>query len=194
MGCTSAGHQARGCRVLPYGFVFCQHGHAVWRRIASISTTTGRNLRISDDESLFAWVDKGAKADELHGLLADSPLQFQDSGCIGPRRSQHTEKKAWQTTNVGLNIQRSLVSGQMPLICGYRGQAGYLSVAKTPMGDQYARCNLAELQGCMDLIPSGNLFFPQIIPHIDRFHPSHETIIRYSFSVSTRTTQTGIYV
>jgi hypothetical protein len=151
-------------------------------------------LRISDDESIFAWINKHAKSDELHGLLADSPLQFQDSGGIGPRRSQHTEKKAWQTTNMGLNIQRSLVSGQMPLLCGYRGQAGYLSVATTPVGDQYARCNLAEMQGCMDLTPSGNLFFPQIIPHIDRFHPSHETIIRYSFSVSTRTTQTGIYV
>jgi hypothetical protein len=154
-------------------------------------------LRISDDESIFAWINKDAKSDELHGLLADSPLHFQDSGGIGPRRSQHSEKKAWQTTNMGLNIQRSLISGQMPLLCGYRGRAGYLSITTTPVGDQHARCRLAELQDCMQFAhssPRGNLFFPQVIPHVDRFHPMHETIIRYSFSVSARTTQDGIYV
>jgi hypothetical protein len=151
-------------------------------------------LRISDDESIFAWVNKDAKSDELHGLLADSPLHFQDSRDIGPRRSPHPGRKAWQTTNMGLNIQRSLISGQMPLLCNYRGRAGYLSVATTPAGHQYARCHLAELQGCMHLTPDGNLFFPQVILHSDRYHPLHETIIRYSFSVSTRTTQNGMYV
>jgi hypothetical protein len=152
-------------------------------------------LRISDDESIFAWVDKDAKADDLHGLLADSPLHFQNSGNIGPRPAgQHTERKAWQTTNMGLNIQRSLVSGHMPLLCCYRGQAGYLGVATASVGDQYARCNLAELQRCMGFETNADLFFPQVVPHFDRFHPMHETVIRYSFSVSTHTTQDRTYV
>lgn len=151
-------------------------------------------LEISDEESVFAWVDKEAKASDLHGLLADSPLHFRDSGNIGPLPDRHFERKPLQTTNLGLNFQRSLISGQMPLLCGHRSQAGYLSVATAPVGDQYARCRLAELQACMYVRQTGNLYFPQIIPHLDRYHPVHETVIRYSLSVSPRTTQDNIYV
>lgn len=152
-------------------------------------------LRISDDESIFAWVDKEAKASDLHGLLADSPLNFQDSGSIGPLPDRHSKRNPLQTTNLGLHIQRSLISGQMPLLCGYRGRAGYLSVSAAPVGGgQHARCRLSELQDCMGVNQSGNLLFPQVTPHSDRFHPAHETVIRYSVSVGPRTTQDGTYI
>lgn len=151
-------------------------------------------LRSSDDESIFAWVDKNAKDDDLHGLLADDPRKFEGSGCIGPLQDQHVERKPLQSTNLGLSIQRGLVNGRMPLLCGYRGRAGYLSVVTTPVGRQYARCQLAQLPDCAYLEQTGNLSFPQVIPHMDRFHPMHETVIQYSTSVSHRTKQDNIYV
>jgi hypothetical protein len=151
-------------------------------------------LRTSDDESIFAWVDKNAEDDDLHGLLADDPQKFEDSGNIGPFADQHDERKPLQSTNLGLNIQRDLVHGLMPLLCGYRGRAGYLSVATASVGKQYARCRLGELPDCIYLEQTRSLLFPQVIPHIDRFHPIHETIIRYSISMNHGTTQHGIYV
>jgi hypothetical protein len=149
-------------------------------------------LRNSDDESIFAWVDKDAKKEDLHGLLADDPQKFEDSGSIGPYR--HAERKPLQSTNLGLSIQRDLIDGRMPLLCGYRGRAGYLSIVTAPVGKQHARCQLSELPACAYLEQTGNLSFPQVIPHSDRFHPMHETIIRYSISVSHRTTQNNMYV
>jgi hypothetical protein len=151
-------------------------------------------LRNTDDESIFAWVDKDANDDDLHGLLADDPQKFEGSGGIGPLPNQHAERKPLQSTNLGLSIQRDLVDGRMPLLCGYRGRAGYLSVVTTPVGKQYARCRLAELPDCIYLEQTGNLSFPQIIPHIDRLHPMHETIIRYSISLKYRKRQDSIYI
>jgi hypothetical protein len=152
-------------------------------------------LRSTDDESIFAWVDKDAKDDLLHGLLADGPKSFQDSGSIGPLPwvNQHAERKPLQSTNLGLNIQRGLVDGRMPLLCGYRGLAGYLSVATAPVGGQHARCRLAELQACVYLEQSGNLSFPQVIPHIDRYNPVQETVIPYTISVSSQTRHDHVY-
>lgn len=151
-------------------------------------------LRSTDDESIFAWIDKNAKDDDLHGLLADDPEKFENSGNIGPLPDQHAERKPLQSTNLGLSIERDLVNGRMPLLCGYRGRAGYLSVVIAPVGRQYARRQLAQLPGCAHLEQTGSLSFPQVIPHMDRFHPMHETVIRYSISVSHRTTQDNIYV
>jgi hypothetical protein len=151
-------------------------------------------LRTSDDESIFAWIDKDAKDDDLHGLLADDPQKFEGSGSIGPLPNQHAEGKPLQSTNLGLSIQRNLIDGRMPLLCGYRGRAGYLSIVTAPLGKQYARCQLSELPACIHLEQTGNLSFPQVIPHSDRFHPMHETVIRYSISVSHRTRQDNAYV
>ena len=151
-------------------------------------------LRSSDDESIFAWVDKEAEPNDLHGLLADSPLQFHDSGNIGPLLDPNSERKPLQLTNLGLNIQRRLIGGQMPLLCGYRDQAGYLSVATTHVGGQHARYRLAELRGCMHVEHTGNLSFPQLIPRFDRFHDAHANVIRYAVAVSSKTTQDGVYV
>lgn len=151
-------------------------------------------LRNTDDESIFAWVDKDANDDDLHGLLADDPQKFEGSGGIGPLPDQHAERKPLQSTNLGLSIQRDQADGRMPLLCGYRGRAGYLSVVTAPVGKQFARRRLSELPYCMCLEQTGILSFPQVIPHIDRFHPMHETIIRYSISVSHRTMQDNIYI
>ena len=151
-------------------------------------------LRSTDDESLFAWVDKNAKDDDLHGLLADDPQKFANSGNIGPFPDQRAERKPLQSTNLGLSIQRDLFIDRMPLLCGYRGRAGYLSIVTTPVGRQHARCQLAQLPGCAYLEQTGNLSFPQVIPHIDQFHPIAETVILYSVSVSHRTRQDHKYV
>lgn len=80
-------------------------------------------LRSTDDESIFAWVDKSAKDDDLHGLLADDPQKFECSGSIGSLQDQHAERRPLRSTNLGLSIQRDLVNGRMLLLCGYRGRA-----------------------------------------------------------------------
>ncbi|GAB7328815.1 hypothetical protein MBLNU13_g00703t1 [Cladosporium sp. NU13] len=70
-------------------------------------------LRSTDDESIFAWVDKSAKDDDLHGLLADDPQKFECSGSIGSLQDQHAERKPLRSTNLGLSIQRDLVIPHM---------------------------------------------------------------------------------
>jgi hypothetical protein len=130
----------------------------------------------------------------LHGPPADDPQKFEGSGIIGLLPDQHAEREPLQSTNLGLSIQRDLVNGQMPLLCCYRGRVGCLSVVTAPVENQSARRPPSELLYCIFLEQNGNLSFPQVIPRIDRFHPIHETITRYSISVGHRTTHDKTYV
>lgn len=142
-------------------------------------------LRNSDDESIFAWLDERAKAEDIHGLLADGPFYFKDAGNIGPMLDLHeATRRPWRTTNLGLNIQRapSPMSGQMPLFCGRLGQPGYLTVMIKSVADRSVRCNLAEIRNSMHISQEGNLYFPQEVPHVERFLPM--SIIRYQLRMS----------
>ena len=60
-------------------------------------------MRYSDDHSLFAWIDKRPLASAT-GLLAGSPLDFQDSGGYVHRASQEIDQP-FQMTNKGIHIQ-----------------------------------------------------------------------------------------
>lgn len=142
-------------------------------------------LKSSDDESIFAWLDEGAKAEDTHGLLADCPFFFKNAGDIGPMLDLHEEmRRPWRTTNLGFNIERSLEEDQMPLFCGRRGQRGYLSVTIKRVGDQAVRCNLAEMRSCLDVRQYGDLYFPQEVPQVDQFLPP--PVIRYYLRTSKK--------
>jgi hypothetical protein len=142
-------------------------------------------LKNSDDESIFAWSDESAKADDLHVVLADSPFYFKDSRNIGPLLDWKDDKRRpWQTTNLGLNIQRTLVAGQMPLFCCRRGQPGYLSITISSMRDQSVRCNLAAMGTCMHVPQDDNPYLPLEMPHVDQFLLMSETIILYTVETS----------
>ena len=62
-------------------------------------------MRVSNDQSLFAWVREGAIDYDLTGLLADSPAAFQFSGAIESTRSS----SPFSMTNLGLRITLPLV-------------------------------------------------------------------------------------
>jgi hypothetical protein len=151
-------------------------------------------LKHSDDESIFAWSDKSAKADDSHVILADSPSYFKDSGNIGPLLDWKDERRRpWQTTNFGLNIRRTLVAGQMPLFCCRRGQPGYLSITIGSIGDRSVRCNLAEIGTCMHVSQDDNLYFPLEMPHGDQFVLTSETIIFYTVEMSPAMALGGLW-
>lgn len=66
-------------------------------------------MRRSDDHSLFAWCDKNAPADQLHGLLADSPDAFDYRGADKIERDRYRYSEGpYAMTNRGLQISLTL--------------------------------------------------------------------------------------
>jgi hypothetical protein len=59
-------------------------------------------MKISDDESLFAWVSKNSRRDRTSGLLANSPAAFESSQQIENTVSQRHQP--YFMTNKGLQI------------------------------------------------------------------------------------------
>ncbi|PVH84096.1 HET-domain-containing protein, partial [Cadophora sp. DSE1049] len=59
-------------------------------------------LRISDDESIFAWEDP---KDDTGGLLARSPEAFRNSGDVRRLDNTHYEKPPYSMTNKGLRVE-----------------------------------------------------------------------------------------
>ena len=60
-------------------------------------------MRVSDDHSLFAWVDKNALGYEHRGLLASHPSCFKKSNCYIPYHNQNIHEP-YSMTNKGLRI------------------------------------------------------------------------------------------
>ncbi|KAJ4372006.1 hypothetical protein N0V83_003779 [Neocucurbitaria cava] len=59
-------------------------------------------MKTSSDDSIFAWRTPDGSVSNLRGLLADSPLEFQDSGhVIRPERNRNS----YTTLNLGLRIE-----------------------------------------------------------------------------------------
>ena len=64
-------------------------------------------LRISDDESIFAWEDP---TDDTGGLLARSPDAFRKSGDVKRLDNMHYEKPPYSMTNKGLRVEFPVLS------------------------------------------------------------------------------------
>ncbi|KAB8215203.1 heterokaryon incompatibility protein-domain-containing protein [Aspergillus novoparasiticus] len=64
-------------------------------------------MKQSDDHTIFAWTDKSAPADLLHGLLASSPAHFANSQNMVPYQ-QLEPTPPYAMTNRGLRIDLSL--------------------------------------------------------------------------------------
>jgi len=64
-------------------------------------------LRISDDESIFAWEDP---ADDNGGLLARSPDAFRKAGDVKRLDNMHYEKPPYSMTNKGLRVEFPVLS------------------------------------------------------------------------------------
>lgn len=65
-------------------------------------------MKTSDDQSLFAWVNRDGDPDELHGLLAPSPAAFAHSNGILPYHDWGDPREPYTLTNRGLRIQLHL--------------------------------------------------------------------------------------
>lgn len=65
-------------------------------------------MKTSDDQSLFAWVNRAGDPDELHGLLAPSPASFAHSNGILPYHDWGDPREPYTMTNRGLRIQLHL--------------------------------------------------------------------------------------
>lgn len=116
-------------------------------------------MKVSDDQSLFAWEDQCEDGDELlidtgdallRGPFARFPAEFANSGDIVPYRQMQTSRPS-ATTNYGLQVDVPLYrlrnsSGKAPLYlaeltCHYEGDfSGSLGIYVRPLrSDQFAR-------------------------------------------------------
>ncbi|KAF5333992.1 hypothetical protein D9758_017524 [Tetrapyrgos nigripes] len=110
-------------------------------------------IKISDDQSIFAWVAASSERNEHRGLLAKSPYEFRMSGevkasesdCIGDRSS-------YSFGNNGLHIHLPLesIGGDdlflASLLCQSERDGSFLSFAlRKTSRHQYARCHPDQL-------------------------------------------------
>jgi hypothetical protein len=107
-------------------------------------------LRISDDESIFAWRDPN---DLSGGLLALSPNAFQLSH--GTSRLSRNDQQQYWMTNKRLSMERQLLRPAaysidsddtfiLPLQCGPGTVIPYVIVLKCVNSDQFARVSSGE--------------------------------------------------
>jgi hypothetical protein len=66
-------------------------------------------LSKSDDESLFAWQQRGPRVSYTHGLLASSPSDFRNSGEIYRIESTVHLRPPFTMTNKGLRMESILI-------------------------------------------------------------------------------------
>ncbi|KAL0253343.1 hypothetical protein SLS55_010319 [Diplodia seriata] len=60
-------------------------------------------MKNTEDESIFAWIDKDATDDATHGLIARSPAYFADSSGIKPYNSDGL-RQVFTKTNRGMHV------------------------------------------------------------------------------------------
>ena len=112
-------------------------------------------MKLSDDQSLFAWVGREASADSFHGLLAMSPRSFAHSNAMLPYEDWEPRPPYGMTSRglcIDLPIRREgdlyVATLDCPVPPDYE-QSNFLTVylKKLSRGDsqQYARVNVGKL-------------------------------------------------
>ncbi|KAE8131107.1 heterokaryon incompatibility protein-domain-containing protein [Aspergillus pseudotamarii] len=119
-------------------------------------------MKHSDDHTIFAWTDKSASPDDLHGLLASSPAHFVDSQDVIAYQ-QWEPTPPYAMTNRGLRIDLALHNPTQQwtgrdlialLHCGVsqdiKGKDGYRFLAirliqLSEFDNRYARRNIGVL-------------------------------------------------
>jgi hypothetical protein len=67
-------------------------------------------IKVSDDETIFAWTDPDAEDDTVHGLLASSPSMFSQSGNFRP--TMLAPQRLYSMTQSGLSIALPMGLGE----------------------------------------------------------------------------------
>jgi len=111
-------------------------------------------VKVSDDETLFAWTNPEASPDSEHGLLATYPAFFADSGSYVPYFDPRASVP-YSMTNQGLRINLSITHIEYSetlhvaaLNCpSLNGATGHLAIylKRVSAGGHYARVKCAEL-------------------------------------------------
>ena len=113
-------------------------------------------MRVSDDHTIFAWTQRHAERQKMHGLLADLPADFASAANIVPRGDLQVSNP-YSVTNSGLQIT-------LPITREGRGLKGYVAfldcvdenhrdkwvtlrlIRLSPRSVQYTRYDLNEIE------------------------------------------------
>lgn len=107
-------------------------------------------MRQSDDQTLFAWKCSRLSSDDVyHGLLAQSPADFKESGeFVQPE--QRFNRSPFAVTNMGISIELAVVHSTMDvylaaLDCETQSKRKRVGIflAPLPQDNQYARVTCA---------------------------------------------------
>lgn len=148
-------------------------------------------MRVSDDQSIFAWIDPSMAPETKHGLLADSPAAFgypEASSMVV--YSPFGEQPAFAMTNRGLDIQLHLTRSRKrrndgdvfaaALNCPHPAKAHseFLAIylaSSDPRQDQFARVNCREFGALNQRGKLASVVVPQIIPRTsaETVYPLH---------------------
>ncbi|KAK8055348.1 hypothetical protein PG993_000575 [Apiospora rasikravindrae] len=170
----------------------------------------GEIMKISDDQSLFAWRKEEVEGESLYssytGLLAPSPMEFLDSHNIAFMENP-LENCPYSSTNKGISIRLNLIPYRADrhepevyialLDCRYHGPEGrpigiYL---KRLEGDQFARIDPHRLFSASDARSNGqptpmDVYVRQSI----RLPRGHLTPRVYGFVLADQISVPGVYL
>ncbi|CAM1506123.1 Fc.00g057640.m01.CDS01 [Cosmosporella sp. VM-42] len=129
-------------------------------------------MKLSDDQSLFAWVDQEASTDSYHGLLAKSPLNFAHSNAMLPYEDWEP-RPPYNMTSRGLCIDLPVTRREdglyvaaldCPVPPDYEDSsflAIYLKKMSRGVGPQFARVNVGKLAKVHERGPHQTIFVRQ---------------------------------
>lgn len=130
-------------------------------------------LRSSDDYTIFAWKTSPVRGHgiipELHGLLADHPSAFRDTGNALPYQWNN---EPCSMTNKGLRLSLGVWRSMAILPCTPSADSPELlavEITEVPGGfQQYARANTAALRVCNTSGQLQSMYFPQVPPKLEK--------------------------
>ncbi|BDD63897.1 hypothetical protein MPDQ_003945 [Monascus purpureus] len=141
-------------------------------------------MKQSDDQSIFAWVDREASPTSLHGLLATSPSQFAGCNDILPYQDWEP-REPYTMTNRGLQIGLPLIHHDKDIYiavldCPSPHSHAYSSflgifLQRLSKADQYARTKVGMLAEVDDRGQTQTIYVRQniLLPEVEGVFPNH---------------------
>lgn len=139
-------------------------------------------MKQSDDQSIFAWVNRDASPKSLHGLMATSPANFAGCSNIIPYEDW-VPRQPYSMTNRGLQIALPLTRCKDGLYAAfldcpspphYTGFVGIFLKRLSEVDEQYARVKVKTLAEVHDPGPTSTIYVRQTIKsEIEGLYPKH---------------------
>lgn len=141
-------------------------------------------MKQSDDQSIFAWVDREASPTSLHGLLATSPSQFAGCNDILPYQDWEP-REPYAMTNRGLQIGLPLIHHEKDIYIAVldcpsphsRAYSSFLGIflQRLSNADQYARIKVGMFAEVDDRGQTQTIYVRQniLLPEVEGVFPNH---------------------